>query len=101
MNRIEREKKVISLMIDMFCQKHHHHTQGKSDCAYCAELKSFAFMRIDKCRFKMNKPNCTDCTVHCFGREKREQIREVMRWSGPRMMWRHPVMALRHVLRKR
>ncbi len=85
-------------MIGMYCKKHHH---SVGLCAYCSELQAFAFVRIDKCRFKADKPNCSDCTVHCFGREKRQQVREVMRWAGPRMMWRHPVIALRHVLRKR
>jgi len=98
MNRIDREKKVISLMIDMYCRKHHH---AKDECLYCEELRAFAYARIDKCRFKENKPNCSDCKVHCFGKEKREQVREVMRYAGPRMMMRHPVIALRHILRKR
>jgi hypothetical protein len=97
MNRIEREKKVITIMIDLYCKKHQHN----KSCAYCEELKKFAYTRIDKCRFKENKPNCSDCHVHCFGKEKREQIREVMRYAGPRMMFRHPVIALRHVMRKR
>ncbi len=98
MNRIEREKKVISLMIAMYCRKHHH---AKGECTYCDALKDFAFMRIDKCRFKADKPNCNDCKVHCFGKEKREQVREVMRYAGPRMMFRHPVIAMRHILRKK
>ena len=27
----------------------------------------------------------------------REQIRTVMRWSGPRMLFVHPVLAVRHM----
>ena len=27
----------------------------------------------------------------------REQIRAVMRWSGPRMLFVHPVLAARHM----
>jgi hypothetical protein len=98
MNRIAREKKVISLMIDMYCRRYHH---DRKDCMYCKELREFAFMRIDKCRFKDDKPNCNDCKVHCFGKEKREQVREVMRFAGPRMMMRHPYYALLHIMRKR
>ena len=98
MNRIEREKKVISLMIAMYCRRHHH---SKGECNYCEELRAFAYMRIDKCRFKDNKPNCSDCRVHCFGKEKREQVREVMCYAGPRMMLHHPVIAFWHILRRR
>jgi hypothetical protein len=28
----------------------------------------------------------------------REHVRVVMRTAGPRMIWRHPVLAVRHVL---
>lgn len=98
MNRIDREKKVITLMISSFCKKHHHAT---GLCFYCDELRLYAFTRIDKCRFKADKPNCNDCKVHCFGKDKREQVREVMRYAGPRMLINHPVTAFRHILRKR
>jgi hypothetical protein len=98
MENTKREKKEILLMIKMYCRKYHH---SKNLCESCAELKNFAFKRIDKCRFIENKPNCADCTVHCFGKEKRERVREVMRYAGPRMMFRHPVIALRHTLRKK
>ena len=29
-----------------------------------------------------------------------EQIREVMRWAGPRMIWYAPKDAIRHILKK-
>jgi len=28
----------------------------------------------------------------------RERVRDVMRWAGPRMLWRHPWLAITHVL---
>lgn len=31
-------------------------------------------------------------------KREREKIREVMRFSGPRMIFYHPVMAVRHVI---
>jgi len=27
-----------------------------------------------------------------------EEIRKVMRWAGPRMIFNHPVLAVRHVI---
>ena len=29
---------------------------------------------------------------------RREQVRVMMRYAGPRMMWEHPIMSLRHWL---
>ena len=31
----------------------------------------------------------------------REQIRIVMRWAGPRMMLRHPILAIGHLIDER
>lgn len=31
-------------------------------------------------------------------KREREKIREVMRFSGPRMIFHHPVAAIRHVI---
>ena len=47
---------------------------------------------------KREKENCSNCKVHCYKPEMREKIRAVMRFSGPRMIFRHPVTAVHHVL---
>lgn len=36
--------------------------------------------------------------VHCYKPEMREKIREVMRFSGPRMIFHHPYLAIKHVI---
>jgi hypothetical protein len=36
--------------------------------------------------------------VHYYQRDRREQACVLMRYAGPRMMWEHPVMSLRHWL---
>ncbi len=91
----EREKEVVSLMISLYCRKKHG---GKILCPACAELDAYARMRSDKCPFMETKTFCSNCRVHCYKADMREKIREVMRFSGPRMMFHHPVMAIRHVI---
>lgn len=54
--------------------------------------------RSDKCPFMETKTFCSNCRVHCYKPEMREKIREVMRFSGPRMIFYHLVMAIRHVI---
>lgn len=92
----EREKKIVSEMIALYCRKKHG-TKGKI-CADCAALDAYARMRSDKCPFMETKTFCSNCRVHCYKPEMREKIREVMRFSGPRMLTVHPVMAVRHVI---
>ena len=89
-----REKQMVSEMITLYCRKKHHTKDGL--CEQCAELKAYAHMRSDKCPFMESKTFCANCRVHCYQKEKREQIKEVMRIAGPRMLFHHPVAALRH-----
>ena len=92
----EREKKMVSLMIKLYCNKKHH--TGKVLCEECAQLNEYARLRSDKCPFMETKTFCSNCKVHCYRPDMREKIREVMRFSGPRMIFRHPVAAVRHVI---
>jgi hypothetical protein len=96
-NNLEREIKTIRIMVEMFC-KHHH--GGGELCEGCKKLSDYAQSRIGKCTFGVNKPVCADCTVHCFKPDMRSEIKEVMRFAGPRMTFKHPVLAAHHLFRK-
>lgn len=92
----EQEKQVVSLMINLYCSKKHG-AKG-SLCSDCAQLKEYAMLRSDKCPFMETKTFCSNCKVHCYKPEMRERIRAVMRFSGPRMIFYHPVLAVRHLI---
>lgn len=91
----EREKETVSLMISIYCRKNH---DSKELCPDCAALDAYARQRSDKCPFMETKTFCSNCKVHCYKPDMREKIRAVMRFSGPRMIFHHPVMAVRHVI---
>lgn len=67
-------------------------------CPECAELEAYAHARSERCPFMEEKTFCSNCTVHCYRPEMRERIRTVMRYAGPRMLFHHPVMAIRHMI---
>ena len=92
----EKEKELVSQMIALYCKKKHGGRNGL--CPECAELDSYARQRSDKCPFMETKTFCSNCKVHCYKPVMREKIREVMRFSGPRMIFHHPVAAVRHVI---
>ena len=56
--------------------------------------------RLAKCPYGQEKPTCAKCPIHCYKKEKREHVRQVMRYAGPRMPLRHPWRALTHVFDK-
>lgn len=66
-------------------------------CPQCQALLDYAHQRLERCRFGEDKPSCTRCPVHCYKPAMREQIRQVMRYSGPRMLLHDPIMAIRHL----
>jgi len=61
-------------------------------------LKEYALERLDKCPFGDEKPACKECKIHCYDAEKRNQIKDLMRFSGPRMLLYFPYEYLRHKL---
>ncbi|MGN1136403.1 MAG: nitrous oxide-stimulated promoter family protein [Oscillospiraceae bacterium] len=94
----EREKRIVTEMIRLYCRKNH---RTKELCAECMALAEYASMRSEKCPFMETKTFCANCKVHCYKPEMREKIRTVMRFSGPRMIFYHPIMAVRHVIESR
>ena len=92
----EREKRIVQLMIRLYCRKHHG-SRAKL-CPECQALADYALQRSQRCPFMETKTFCSNCRVHCYRPEMREQIRRVMRFSGPIMLLYHPVMTLRHVV---
>jgi hypothetical protein len=94
--RLAREWKTIEAMIRCYCRDRHNADSGL--CAECRQLFDYAGMRLERCRFGTEKPTCANCPVHCYQRARREQVKVVMRYAGPRMLWRHPILSLYHWL---
>jgi Nitrous oxide-stimulated promoter len=94
--RLDREWRTVEAMIRCYCKG--KHGLGNDLCSQCAELMAYAHLRLERCRFGQEKPTCAKCPVHCYQKTRREEIRAVMRYAGPRMAWRHPVLSLRHWL---
>ena len=91
------EQLLVSEMIALYCCRQHHTPKG-SLCPECQELRDYALARIDHCPFMETKTFCVNCRVHCYKPDMREKIRVVMRFSGPRMIFYHPVAAIRHMV---
>jgi hypothetical protein len=95
--RITREKKTIDRMVHLYC-KVHHNTKKEELCPECTEFLSYAHMRLDKCPFQEEKSTCGKCLVHCYQPEMREKAKQIMRYSGPRLLLHNPILALHHVV---
>jgi hypothetical protein len=83
-------------MVRIYCRAHHATRDGL--CPECRELLEYAHCRLDRCPFGADKPTCADCPIHCYKPAMRERVKRVMRYAGPRMLARHPILAVLHLL---
>jgi hypothetical protein len=98
--RITRELRTIAAMLRIWCRDLHGDAarDGQGLCADCASLHDYARKRLSLCPYGADKPTCVNCPIHCYGKRQREEVREVMRHAGPRMLTRHPWLAMAHLI---
>jgi hypothetical protein len=94
--RLAREWATMSTMVRIYCRDRHQTGQGL--CSQCRQFLDYAQVRLERCRFGQDKPTCAKCPVHCYQRARREEAKTIMRYAGPRMLWEHPILSLRHWL---
>ena len=94
MTKIEREKRTIELMINIYCKKKH---KNKELCDECRELLEYAHKRLSYCKFGEEKTTCGKCPIHCYKKDMKEKVKKVMRFSGPRLIIYNPVELIRHL----
>ena len=92
--RIEYEKQTVERMIRLYCRSHKH---GVPLCDDCFQFLEYAHKRLDKCKFGNKKSTCRKCPVHCYKPDMRQKMLAVMRFAGPRMIFHHPMMAIKHL----
>lgn len=88
----QKEIKIVTLMIQLYCRYHCDIDEQ--------ELIQYASSKIQKCPMMEKKTFCSKCPIHCYQKEMQEKIKRVMRYSGPRMIFYHPILAIKHMLDK-
>ena len=94
--KITQEKATVRVMIALYCRQKHH-TAKNQLCDECNDLLQYAMQRLTMCRFGEQKTTCELCPKHCYRKDYKLKIKEVMRYAGPRMMLYHPIMAVKHL----
>lgn len=90
-----REHETVATMISIYCRGIHH--SAEQLCPQCQALADYVKTRIDRCPHMADKTFCSACKTHCYAPAQRRQIQEVMHYSGPRMIFRSPFLALYHL----
>lgn len=93
---LERDRRTVLAMVRVYCEGVHHSHRG-SLCETCGSLADYASVRLEKCPFGDEKTTCRECPIHCYRPAEKEAMKVVMHYAGPRMLWRHPLLAVRHL----
>ena len=93
---IVRDSRTIAAMVRIYCRDFHG-LRGGVLCDACAALLDYADLRLSRCPFGPEKTTCRECVIHCYRPAERAAMKDVMRHAGPRMLWRHPCLAIRHL----
>ena len=97
---IVKDARTVAAMVRIYCRDKHGAARG-SLCPACADLLDYADDRLEKCPFGEEKTTCRDCPIHCYRPAERTAMKDVMRYAGPRMLWKHPLLAIRHLWMER
>lgn len=96
LTRIESEKRTVEFMVRLYCRR----KEGNRElCHECSEILDYALHRLSVCPHGEAKDSCRKCRTHCYVPAKRERIRQIMRWAGPRMLIYAPLEWLRHCMK--
>lgn len=107
----KKDLKVLLNFVRFYCAERHDNqaeamlppdlanmfARGLHLCPKCRELVEYALAKRRKCPLDP-KPSCKHCHIHCYGREYRARIREIMAFSGKRMIMRGRLDYLWHYL---
>lgn len=96
----ERENTTLRLMAEIYCKGHHADADRAENglCPTCEEVVSYAEARTAACPLGERKTTCGRCSIHCYRPAMREAVRDIMGYAGPRMVIRHPIRTLRHMI---
>lgn len=115
MNELDKKQisdlKILARFIQLFCHAKHDrkivgeesipeflrsgHTESNRLCPDCAALLAHGIKKRSLCPLDP-KPSCKSCHIHCYTPEYRQKIREIMAYSGKRMILRGRVDYLFH-----
>jgi len=112
--KLKRDLKTLARFIEIYC-RHRHTESSKSTfalkgydlktiagkepqlCETCRKLLAHALVKRSRCPLNP-KPACKHCPSHCYQPLYRQQIREVMKYSGRKLVLSGRLDYLFHLL---
>ncbi len=96
--QLRRDKKhmISEKMIKMYCK--YNHSKSTELCYDCIDLMEYSKFRTSKCPYIGITLFCVNCPTPCYKVDYKEVMRKVMKYSGPRFLFKHPIYTISHVI---
>lgn len=95
------DRRTLEAMGLIYCYA--HHPEGAKDgiglCPSCRDAVEAVLRKTSSCPHE-HKINCQDCDIKCQRAGDIEQVRAIMGYAAPRMIYRHPIMTIRYIAKK-
>lgn len=96
--RREKKHEIVEKMIETYCTKQKHLNDGGKLCSDCDELLNYSLQRTTRCPHVEKTLFCVNCPTPCYKPDMKEKMRIMMKYSGPRFFFSHPLIVLEHVM---
>ncbi|MEI6206371.1 MAG: nitrous oxide-stimulated promoter family protein [Desulfuromonadales bacterium] len=95
----KKDIRLIGTFVEVYCAGKHGELErepfslpedlGKRRmCAECAGFMAYAVARRLTCPLEEEKPSCKHCRIHCYAGPQRVKVKEIMSYSGRRLLLR-------------
>jgi len=96
---MKKDIRLIGKFVEVYCSGKHPEMEKsplmlpenlgrRRICSECASFMNYAVERRLKCPLEAEKPSCKKCRIHCYAGEQRAKVKEIMAYSGRRLMMR-------------
>jgi hypothetical protein len=96
---LKKDIRLIGKFVEVYCAGRHGSTRRnrfplpgrlgeRRLCSDCYEFMAYAMAKRMKCPLESEKPSCKACQIHCYTADQREKVREIMAYSGRKLMLR-------------
>jgi len=95
----QKDIKLIGKFVEVYCAGRHGGIEraafslpaGLGErrlCPECSTFMQYAVTRRMKCPLEAEKPTCKHCRIHCYNKANLEKVKEIMAYSGKKLMLR-------------
>ena len=96
---MSQKPSIVETMIKIYCDGNCNRPSSEDPlCSDCRALLDYSQNRLEKCPKGDRKTSCGRCDTPCYSEPHKSKIKQVMKYAGPRMAFKHPIKTVKYVI---